>query len=46
MKKTPIEIGRFKIDHFYGGGFHPYFAVYEEATWSASAFYRKGAERC
>jgi len=29
MKKLPVKDGEFWIDHFYGGGSHPYFGVYE-----------------
>ena len=42
MKKLPITHGEFWIDHFYGGGSHPYFGVYEEGN--LVCVYRKGAE--
>jgi hypothetical protein len=42
MKKLPVRDGEFWIDHFYGGGSHPFFAVYEGNN--LVCVYRKGAE--
>ena len=28
-KKLPIKVGDFFVDHFFGGGSHPYFGVWE-----------------
>ena len=42
MKRLPIRDGEFWIDHFYGGGSHPFFAVYEGNN--LVCVYRKGAE--
>ena len=44
MKRLPITEGEFWIDHFYGGGSHPYFGVYEGNTLVCVCVYRKGAE--
>ncbi len=44
MKKLPITDGKFWIDHFYGGGSHPYFGVYEGNSLVCVCVYRKGAE--
>ncbi len=44
MKKLPITHGEFWIDHFYGGGSHPYFGVYEGGNLVCVCVYRKGAE--
>ena len=44
MKKLPIRDGVFWIDHFYGGGSHPYFGVYEGNNLVCVCVYRKGAE--
>jgi hypothetical protein len=45
MKRLPIGIGEFWIDHFFRGtGNHPYFAVYEGLKLVCVTVYRKGAE--
>ena len=44
MRKLPIRDGDFWIDHFYGGGSHPYFGVYEGNNLVCVCVYRKGAE--
>ena len=44
MKKPPIRDGKFWIDHFYGGGGRPYFAVYEGNNLICVCVYRKGAK--
>ena len=44
MKRLPVRYGEFWIDHFYGGGSHPYFAVYEGNNLICLCVYRKGAE--
>ncbi len=44
MKKLPVRSGEFWIDHFYGGGSHPYFAVYEGSNLVCICVYRRGAE--
>jgi hypothetical protein len=44
MKRLPITDGEFCIDHFYGGGSHPYFGVYEGNDLVCVCVYRKGAE--
>ena len=44
MKRLPIRDGEFWSDHFYGGGNHPYFAVYEGNKLICLCVYRKGAE--
>ena len=44
MKKLPIRDGELWIDHFYGGGSHPYFGVYEGNDLVCVCVYRKGAE--
>ena len=43
-KKLPYYVGNFWIDHFYGGGSHPWFAVYEGLKLVCVCVYRKGAE--
>ena len=43
MKKLPYSVGTFWIDHFYGGGSHPYFAIYEGYNLVCVCVYRKGA---
>jgi hypothetical protein len=44
MKKLPYSIGKYWIDHFFGGASHPYFAVYEGMNLVCVCVYRKGAE--
>ena len=44
MKKLPYAVGNFWIDHFYGGGSHPYFALYEGNELVCVCVYRRGAE--
>ena len=44
MKKLPIRVGEFWVDHFFGGASHPYFAVYEGLNLVCVCVYRKGAE--
>ena len=44
MKRLPITDGEFWIDHFYAGGSHPYFGVYEGNSLVCVCVYRKGAE--
>ena len=44
MKRLPIRDGEFWIDHFYAGGSHPYFGVYEGNSLVCVCVYRKGAE--
>ena len=43
-RKLPYYVGNFWIDHFYGGGSHPYFGVYEGLNLVCVCVYRKGAE--
>ncbi len=44
MKKLPVRDGEFWIDHFYRGGSHPCFGVYEGNDLVCVCLYRKGAE--
>jgi hypothetical protein len=48
MEKLPISKGDFFLDHFHGGGSHPYFGVWEikgnEFELICATVYRKGAE--
>jgi hypothetical protein len=47
MKKLPIKVGDFFVDHFFGGGSHPYFGVWETREGFqlvCVCVYRKGAE--
>ncbi len=44
MKKLPIRNGEYWVDHFYGGGSHPYFGVYEGNNLVCVCVYRRGAE--
>ena len=44
MKRLPYRVGNFWIDHFYGGGSHPYFALYEGNELVCVCVYRRGAE--
>lgn len=44
MKKLPIKVGDYWIDHFWGGGSHPWFGVYEGLKLVCVCVYRKGAE--
>ncbi len=47
MKKLPIKNGDFFVDHFFGGGSHPYFGVWEMREGFqlvCVCVYRKGAE--
>jgi len=44
MKKLPVRNGALWIDHFHGGGGHPFFAVYEGSELICVCVYRKGAE--
>jgi hypothetical protein len=48
MKKLPIRVGDFFLDHFHGGGSHPYFGVWEIRgtvfDLVCVCLYRRGAE--
>jgi hypothetical protein len=48
MKRLPVKEGNFWMDHFHGGGSHPYFGVWEikgnEFELICATVYRKGAE--
>jgi hypothetical protein len=46
MKRLPmpIRVKDFWIDHFWGGGSHPWFAVYEGRNLVCVTVYRRGAE--
>ncbi len=44
MKNLPLRDGGFWIDHFFGGGSHPYFGVYEGTRLVCVCVCRKGAE--